>query len=143
MKKTEEPCRLVVIDTNCLLQMLGRHSAYRPLWDAFMQERFVWCVSNEIMNEYDEILTQKASPRIAYLFMQAFMRSPNVLRKDPYYQFHLIKQDPDDNKFVDCAIIAGADYIVSEDAHFRVLDTIPFPKVNVIRLKDFMADLML
>ena len=95
------------------------------------------------MNEYDEILTQKASPRVAYLFMQTFMRSPNVLRKDPYYQFRLIEQDQDDNKFVDCAIVAGADYIVSEDAHFRVLDSIPFPIVNVIRLNDFMADLML
>ncbi len=143
MKKTEKRQRLVVIDTNCLLQMLGRHSAYRPLWDAFMQERFIRCVSNEILNEYDEILTQKASPRVAYLFMQTFMRSPNILRKDPYYQFRLIEQDQDDNKFVDCAIVSGADYIVSEDAHFRVLDSIQFPKINVIRLEDFMADLEL
>ena len=30
MKKAEKRQRLVVIDTNCLLQMLGRHSAYRP-----------------------------------------------------------------------------------------------------------------
>lgn len=142
MKKAGDLRRLVVIDTNCLLQILGRHSAYRPLWNAFMQERFIWCVSNEIMNEYDEILTQKASPRVAYLFMQTFMRSPNVLRKAPYYQFRLIEKDLDDNKFVDCAIVAGADYIVSEDAHFRVLETVPFPKVNVIRLEDFMADLM-
>lgn len=142
MKKAGDLRRLVVIDTNCLLQILGRHSAYRSLWNAFMQERFIWCVSNEIMNEYDEILTQKASPRVAYLFMQTFMRSPNVLRKDPYYQFRLIEKDLDDNKFVDCAIVAGADYIVSEDAHFRVLETVPFPKVNVIRLEDFMADLM-
>lgn len=98
MKKAADLRRLVVIDTNCLLQMLGRHSVYRPLWDAFMQERFIWCVSNEIMNEYDEILTQKASSRVAYLFMQTFMRSPNVLRRDPYYQFRLIEKDLDDNR---------------------------------------------
>lgn len=133
--------RLVVVDTNCLLRMLGRYSAYHPIWETFLKERFVWCVSNEIMSEYEEILTQKASARTAYLFVQAFMRSPNVLRKDPYFRFHLIEQDPDDNKFVDCAIVAGADYIVSEDAHFRVLNTIPFPKVNVILLDDFMKDL--
>ena len=48
---------------------------------------------------------------------------------------------PDDNKFVDCAIGAGADYIVSEDAHFRALETTPFPKVNVIRLNRFMEEL--
>ena len=59
----------------------------------------------------------------------------------PHFRFRLIEQDPDDNKFVDCAIVAGADYIVSEDAHFRVLETIPFPKVNVIRLNRFMEEL--
>ena len=48
---------------------------------------------------------------------------------------------PDDNKFVDCAIVAGADYIVSEDAHFRVLESIPFPNVSVKRLEEFIVDL--
>ena len=51
------------------------------------------------------------------------------------------EQDPDDNKFVDFAIIANADYIVSEDAHFRVLEDIPFPRVNVILLDEFLEDL--
>ena len=54
---------------------------------------------------------------------------------------NLIQADKDDNKFVDCAIVAGAEYIVSEDAHFRVLDTIPFPSVSVKRLEEFMHDL--
>lgn len=142
MKEPEiDERRTVVIDTNCLLQILGRHGKYRPIWNAFLQERFVWCISNEIVSEYEEILTQKASARVAYLFMQTFMRSPNVLRKDPYYRFRLIRQDEDDNKFVDCAIISGADYIVSEDSHFRILESIPFPKINVIRLDDFIKDL--
>lgn len=132
---------LVVIDTNCLLQMLGRYSIYHPLWYAFLQESFVLCISNEILNEYEEILSQKASPRIAYLFMQVIARSGNVLRKDPYFKFELIEQDVDDNKFVDCAIVAGADYIVSEDTHFRKLRDIPFPRVRVIRLEQFAKEM--
>ena len=60
---------------------------------------------------------------------------------DPHFRFGLIEQDPDDNKFVDCAIVAGAEYIVSEDAHFRVLETIPFPSVSVKRLEEFVRDL--
>lgn len=47
----------------------------------------------------------------------------------------------DNNKFVDCAIIAGADYIVSEDSHFHVLEHIPFPTVKVIRLDEFQRTL--
>lgn len=102
---------LVVIDINCLLQILGRHSVYHHLWYAFLQESFVLCMSNEILNEYEEILSKKASPRVAYLFMQVIARSGNVLRKDPYFKFELIDQDVDDNKFIDCAIVVGADYI--------------------------------
>ena len=30
----------VVIDTNCLLQIIARHSPYRPIWDAFLAGRF-------------------------------------------------------------------------------------------------------
>lgn len=69
------------------------------------------------------------------------MNRPNVRQLSPYFQIHLIESDPDDNKFVDCAIIAGARYIVSNDAHFRVLATIPFPTVDVITLDKFKEEL--
>lgn len=131
----------VVIDTNCLLQILGRHSVYHVLWKAFLEGRFILCLSNEILNEYEEILMQKASPLVSHSFVQVVLHSPNVCRKEPYYHFRLIEQDWDDNKFVDCAIVSMADYIVSEDAHFRVLNNIPFPVVRVIGLEDFYKDL--
>lgn len=49
----------------------------------------------------------------------------------------LINKDPDDNKFVDCAIFANADFIVSDDKHFNELGSVEFPKVLVVRLDDF------
>ena len=61
----------------------------------------------------------------------------NVIRKDPHYTFALIEADKDDNKFVDCAIAANAKCIVTEDKHFKVLENIPFPKVEVIGIEDF------
>jgi len=56
---------------------------------------------------------------------------------EPYFRFHLIEQDNDDNKFVDCAIAANARLIVSQDVHFKVLSKIPFPKVEVIDVFTF------
>ena len=41
------------------------------------------------------------------------------------------------NKFVDCAIASGADYIVTNDAHYRILEQISFPKVGTLSIKDF------
>ena len=55
---------------------------------------------------------------------------------------HLIQSDEDDNKFVDCAFTAGASCIVSNDAHFKILNEINFPKIFVLKIKEF-TDLLL
>ena len=135
--------RQVVIDTNCLVQMISVHSPYRPAWQAFREGQYTLCVSNDILNEYNEILGRVANTVVAHNIVNAIVRSPYTRMLDPHFHFGLIEQDPDDNKFVDCAIIAGADYIVSEDSHFRVLSEIPFPNVNVIRMDEFLQDLNL
>lgn len=50
----------------------------------------------------------------------------------------MITADPDDNKFVDCAICGNAELLVTNDAHFGVLRTIEFPKVEIIRLQEYV-----
>lgn len=133
--------RYVVVDTNYLLRMIPLRSKYRPAWESFLDGKYILCVSNEIVSEYMEILTAKVSSTFAENIVGAILRSPFVRRFDPQFHFNLIEADPDDNKFVDCAIIANADFIVSEDSHFRVLKTIPFPKVNVLTLDEFNEEL--
>ncbi len=133
--------RQVVVDTNCLLRMIPLRSKYRLVWEAFLNEEFIICVSNDILSEYLEILTQKVNHTFAIRIINALLKSNCIKFFDPHYHFELIAQDPDDNKFVDCAIIASADFLVSEDKHFNVLKDIPFPKVNVITLEQFLIDL--
>jgi len=101
--------RKIVLDTNALLQMLGRHSKYHFLYEKFLDEEYWLCVSNEIVHEYEEILEMRASPVVANLFMKILEFSENVIRKDPFFKLNLIKKDPDDNKFVDCAFASQAD----------------------------------
>ena len=129
--------RHIVLDTNCLLMAIPKISPYRIVWDSFLDNRFVLCVSNEIIEEYLEILSNKVGYHIATNVITAILTSTNVKFVTPYYKFNLIASDADDNKFVDCAIAANADYIVSEDVHFKVLDTISFPHVNVLRIREF------
>ena len=64
------------------------------------------------------------------------MEWPNLIHINTYFNFRLISKDPDDNKFVDCAIAAGAYCIVSEDGDFKVLQTIPFPAVRVLTIAE-------
>jgi predicted nucleic acid-binding protein len=54
-----------------------------------------------------------------------------------FYNWQLITPDPDYNKFVDCAVSANANYIVTNDRHFNVLKDIDFPKINIITINQF------
>lgn len=127
----------VVIDTNCLLQILGAKSKYHFLFESFLQFGYVMCISNEVLLEYEEILRMKASPLAADLFMKVIARSRNVIRKDPYFKWNIITNDFDDNKFVDCAFACRANYIVTNDSHFQEAANSPFPVFNVINLDNF------
>lgn len=133
--------RIVVLDTNCLVQSISQRSGYYPVWKSFISGEYDLCVSTEILEEYEEVIGNLMSPLAAKIVIEAILKAPNTKRLDPHFRFRLIEKDPDDNKFVDCAISAGADYIVSEDAHFRILKSIPFPTVYVIRLDEFMKEI--
>lgn len=129
--------RQIVIDTNCLIQIISRRSPHYFLWERFLDGAYNLCVTNEILEEYEEILCLKANRQIASFVLEIIRQAPNTLEYDANYHWHLITADPDDNKFVDCAIVANADFIVTEDRHFNVLAQIPFPKVDVINLQGF------
>ena len=134
--------RRIVLDTNCLVSSLPRNGKYYRVWQDFFNNKYVLCYTNEILTEYEEILTQKMGRMIAQNIIKAIVARPNTLKLDPRFQFRLIEQDKDANKFVECAIVANAQYIVSEDRPFKVLDTIAFPKVDVIGLDTFLEWLM-
>ena len=62
----------------------------------------------------------------------------NVTFVDPHFRLGLITEDPDDNKFVDCAFAANAEYLVSDDKHFKILQRTPFPQLNLVRMAEFI-----
>ena len=103
----------VVIDTNCLLQIISRKSPYRPIWDAFIAGRYDLCVTNEILDEYQEILEQQITPTVAENVVMLILNQQNVRLVDPHFRMGIITADPDDNKFVDCAFAANATYSVA------------------------------
>ena len=95
-------------------------------------------MSNEILTEYEEILAEHASPEVAHNVVAAIARHPGTCYRESYFHFHLLSDvDKDDDKFVDCAITANADYIVTEDSHFNHLKQIPFPQLRVLTLDEF------
>lgn len=127
----------VVLDTNCLLASIASRSEYFIVWRGLHEGKYILCVSNEILAEYEEIIAVKTSPTVAKHVVDALVDSDYVEFVDPQFKLGLITQDPDDNKFVDCAFAANASFIVSQDHHFDILSSLDFPKISVLKLQEF------
>ncbi len=129
----------IVLDTNCLLASIKRDSVFFPIWRDFMRGKYCLCFTDDILNEYEEIIALRSgSKEVAHNIVSAILNRSNTKHIEVFYHFDLIEADKDDNKFVDCAIKANAIFIVSEDRHFDVLKSITFPRVDVIGINDFL-----
>lgn len=131
----------LVVDTNALLQAIANKNQYHALWTSLFDGRNRLCISNEILEEYEEVLELRISSAFAKRIIEKILYNENTLLIDPYFHFNLITADPDDNKFVDCAVCAEAKFIVTEDKHFQILKTIDFPKVEIINLDEIIKQL--
>jgi putative PIN family toxin of toxin-antitoxin system len=135
--KTKLPMAIkTVIDTNVLVSSLSSRSVHHWVIEFLLDGEFELYVTDEILLEYEEILKAKYSQIVAESFLIALKELPNVYFCKVYYRWSLIK-DPDDNKFVDCYIAAGAHYLISHDSHFSILKDIAFPKVNLVKIEEF------
>ena len=121
-----------VIDTNVFVESLSRTSPYHAIFQSLLEGHFFICVSNAILLEYEETRYPLHRRENADRLRAFLAISPFVIPVAPSYRFALISADPDDNKFVDSAIAANADYVVTSDHHFDVLKSVDFPKVHVI-----------
>lgn len=133
--------RYIVLDTNCLLQALPSKSSYHKVWTEVLDGKISLCVNTDILEEYDEILSKKATPEIARNIVEAIANLPTTTFQNTYVHFELLPADSDDNKFVDCAVASDAEYIVTNDKHFNPLKQIPWPKIEIIKIAEFIKQL--
>lgn len=133
--------RKIVLDTNVLLMSLPKISPYRPIFDGLISGEYELLITEGIFLEYIEIIGQKTTKEIAKNLSELLTQLKNVKIITLYFTWELIEKDPDDNKFVDCALMGNAEYIVTNDKHFNVLKNIDFPKIDVINAKAFLIEL--
>ena len=131
----------IVLDTNCLIMAVSANGEYYRVWQDYLDGRYNLCVSNDILEEYIEIVGRNIRQEFAEMICSVILNSENTILVDPTFSFNMIVADVDDNKFVDCAVVANAKYIVSNDKHFNVLKYIPFPHVDVLNIDEFLHEL--
>lgn len=131
----------IVLDTNVLLISVSDRSPVHWVFKRFLDGEFTLCVTSDILLEYEEILTRHMGSAVADFVLQAIENAVNTEWVTKFFHWNLITADPDDNKFVDCAIACQAKFIVTEDRHFQVLKQVDFPKVEVVSVEQFKTEI--
>ena len=129
---------IVVYDTNILLSGIGwRGSPYRCL-ELARQGSVEGLTCSEILNELAEKLTTKlnippsqTSEIVTNLL--GFLRTVKITN-----QLKSVTTDPDDDKIIECAIVAGATHIVTGDQK-HLLPLQSYQGVLIVRSRDLLT----
>ena len=129
--------RRFVIDTNVLLVSISSKSQYHWIFQGLIHQEFEIAITTDILSEYEEIISDKYSITVAKNIIRTLLLLPNVIQANVYYNWNLIQNDRDDDKFADCAIASNADAIITHDKHFNILKNIPFPPIKIMDVSEF------
>jgi putative PIN family toxin of toxin-antitoxin system len=127
----------IVLDTNVFLVSLAPQYKYHWIYQYLLAGKFELCLTTEILLEYEEVITQRYGLERVEGMLNYLLLLPNILLFTPSFRWYLIDADHDDDKFVDCYIVANADHIVGNDKHFNVLKNNDFPTFSLLKYEEF------
>jgi uncharacterized protein len=127
----------IVVDTNVLLPSLSPRSNMHWLFSEILNEQLTLCVTTDILNEYEEVFERKLGLKVSIAVMDLILTLPNLLFINKFYFWQAIELDPDDNKYIDCAVAASARCLISDDTHFNILRKKPLFEVEIFTFKEF------
>ncbi|TAF92464.1 MAG: putative toxin-antitoxin system toxin component, PIN family [Cytophagia bacterium] len=128
----------IILDTNCLLVCVPKQSSFRWIYDKILTGDVELAVSTEILLEYEAQLAKFYSAEYAEMILKVLINLPNIIKINPIsFNWLLIEQDPDDDKFVDVYVASNADIIITNDRHYHALKKIKFPSIHFCKLSDY------
>ncbi len=123
----------VVLDTNVLISsLLKSESKARDIHRLVLRREIELYTSVDLINELSRVLEY---PKFKFEKLQKEVFLKNLTRvviilANPKLKINVIKKDPPDNKFLECAVEAKADYLISGDNRHLL----PFNNFQGIRI---------
>jgi putative PIN family toxin of toxin-antitoxin system len=127
----------VVVDTNVLISGIFFTGPPHKILEAWVDETLDFVVTTEILEEYWRVAEELATRypdidvvrALELLVVNTFICAPATLP-------HQVSEDPDDDKFIACAMGGNAGIIISGDRH--LLRVSGFQGIEVLRPRDFV-----
>lgn len=138
MGKKEKTLIRVVLDTNVLISSLLFRGELAAIVDLWKEGKIVPLVSRET---FDEFITVLKYPK----FRLTKDDIKSIIEEDVLPFFEVVEtvdkvsrvcKDPDDDKFIACALSASADFIVSGDK--ELCDVVRYRTIKIIKASDLL-----
>jgi putative PIN family toxin of toxin-antitoxin system len=130
----------VIFDTNVWISLFLKRTLAQEFSEIINRQVTIF-ISKEILVEISRVLTY---PKIKQIIEGSEINAKQILRfiaenttiVDPKIRVKLIGEDSQDNKILECALAAGADYIVTGDSH--LLKVGKFKQTKIITPRAFL-----
>ena len=110
----------VVLDTNTFVAArFNPRSASARIIDLCIEGKCQAILSTKLRAEIESVLKRVGARGEFGAKVRRFMRGAKVIKVAR--ELPLVLEDPEDNKFLNCAIQGGADYLVTSDRHLLKL----------------------
>ncbi len=124
----------ILIDTNILISALFFGKFPKEFLNDVLDENFEICINDKIFSEYEKTIGRKIAKKkiLDEVLYERFLEKANFFESVSDLK---ICRDPDDDKFINCAIDAKAIYIVSGDND--LLDIKNFAGIEIVTAREF------
>lgn len=135
----------VVIDTNILVSgIISPKSSPAKIIDFWRERKLTFVTSLKILAEVKRVLSY---PRISQKYHLGPSETEEIIKGfsvfseicSPKERVSVVKDDPADNKFLEAAICAGVQFIVSGDKHLLRLKE--YRGIKIISARQFLEEL--
>lgn len=129
----------VVVETNVMISGVFFGGKPRQVLDLSQSKRFDLLCSPEILEEYEDVLyrlvkrSKQKDEGLVHSLMLNLSKGSTIIEPD---DTDLYSRDPDDDKFVQCAVSGKALYIVSGDSD--LLELGQAKDVEIITVSEFL-----
>jgi len=128
----------VVVDTNVFVSSFfgGNPREIIDLWKA---GHVTLCLSKPIVDEYVQVLRRLGlqNERELEELLSLFASGLHIVFTTSTPQLHIVADDPDDNKFIECAVALKADCVVSGDK--ALIEIKDYMGIKIVTPKEFLG----
>ena len=127
----------VVIDTNVVLSAILFGGKPKQVVEKVLSGSIQLAISESLVNELQGVL-QRPKFELSAQLVQTIVSEYTSIASwiEPSEHFNVVADDPSDNHFIDCAVAAKADYLITGDRHLLNLGT--FRTIKIVSVDNFI-----